>query len=869
MLTANLFRCEYQNPALGIPLECPRFSWELAGDSAPQTAYQLEMALRENFAETVWSSGRVDSAAQVLVPYDGPVLRSATRYYTRVKLWDGGGVQGPWSEPLTLTTCLATGDWQAVFITGETGSDSASSAATCFRSDFTAREGLVAATLYASAKGVYEAFVNGGRVGDALLAPGWTEYHKRALYQTYDLTGVIRPGANALGAQVGPGWYKGDLMGGEDDRDQRCVYGKRTAFLAQLVLEYIDGSREAVATDETWQCASGPLLFTELYHGERYDARLEQPGWAEPGFSGEGWGAVAVESCDLSMLHPQDGPLVRPHEVFSPEAIFTTPRGEQVVDFGQNLSGLLRVMVSGKAGDRVLLRYAETLDAEGNFYTENLRSAKAYLEYTLKGGAPESYAPRLSFQGFRYVCIDEFPGEVTLDAFSVTALYSDMRPTGSFECSHPLLNRLVKNVEWGMKSNFVDIPTDCPQRNERMGWTGDAQVFVRAASYLMETAHFFEKWMRDVTAAQTEDGAVAHVVPNVLKHDPPKKTNRGACGWGDVAVVAPWVIYQYNGDVDILHNQYTSMQRWLAYIEANSEDGVLWNTGIHFGDWLALDAEEGSYYGATPNELSATAYFAYSALLMAKTADALGKMEDAERYRALYTKVAAAFRARFLTPEGRLAVQTQTAHVLALHFELVPEVQRNVVAADLVDLITQNDGHLTTGFLGTPYLLHALSKNGQLDEAYRLLLLEDYPSWLYQITKGATTIWEHWDSMKPDGSMWSPDMNSFNHYAYGSVADWIFSVLGGLDTDPERPGFRSILVEPRPGGGIDWANTRLHTPYGEVTLEWQVKNDRFTARLMVPPGTSAKVTLPLSGPDGGYREVFAGEHRFEGVYQKP
>jgi alpha-L-rhamnosidase len=561
MLKAIELRCEYAVNPLGIPTAEPRFSWKLASgkNQVTQIAYTLQIAPHEDFSGEVLDSGPVVSGQSHLALFQGARFPSSARYYWRVKVQDNYGEESPWSETAWFeTSLLDSGEWKAVFISAEDENAGASSAGTLLRKEFTLTKKIQSARLYAAAKGVYEAYCNGVRVGDEVLSPGFTEYGQRILYQTYDLTALLKSGPNALGFMVGPGWYKGDLAGWLGHRNH---FGKRTAVIGQLLVHYEDGSGEIIVTDSSWTRHTSPVTFSEIYHGETCDARLEEPHWNESGFGGTGWEPVFTESAGVSALRPADGLPVKEREYFKPKALFTTPGGDTVIDFGQNISGFVRFTVQGKAGDRVKLRHAEILDAEGNFYTENLRKARQTVEYTLKGGGPETYCPHFTFQGFRYVAVDEFPGgagAVDLNAFEAAAIYSAMKPAGTFTSSDPLLNQFAANVRWSMKDNFVDIPTDCPQRDERLGWTGDAQIFVRSASLIMETAPFFAKWLRDVAAAQYPDGRVSHVAPDVLtvtaENGERLKDNAGATAWADAAVIIPWTMYVYFGDKRILGN---------------------------------------------------------------------------------------------------------------------------------------------------------------------------------------------------------------------------------------------------------------------------------------------------------------------------
>ncbi|MDR2746224.1 MAG: glycoside hydrolase family 78 protein [Treponema sp.] len=861
MLSLYDLRIEYRVNPVGIFTKNPRFSWKIAADkqNSFQKAWAVELARDRDFKILLWQSGFRESGESRLVPYGGEALASSTDYYWRVKIRDGTGEESPWSGIASFSTTMFSNDeWKAVFISGEGEDAGDSSAATLFRKEFTVGKELKSARLYASAKGIYEAFCNGRRVGDEVLSPGFTEYRSRLLFQTYDVSGHIVTGSNALGFLAGPGWYKGDLASWLGKRN---LYGSRTAVIAQLRLEYADGSVEIIPTGEDWTCAPAPLRFSELYHGEIYDARLEEPGWDRGGFSSAAWKPVFVESGDTGILKPRDGLPVKEQEFLKPVKFFVTPRGERVIDFGQNISGWVRFKARGRAGDRVKIRHAEILDSSGNFYTENLRKARQTVEYILRGDGVESYHPHCSFQGFRYIAVDEYPGEIDIGNFEAAAIYSDMRGAGEFSCSNPLVNQFISNVRWSLKDNFVDIPSDCPQRDERLGWTGDANIFSRAAAFLMETAPFFRKWLRDMAASQLPDGRIPHVVPDVLndigERDANIKNNAGACAWADAVAGIPWTLYMYFNDTAILEELYPAMKKWVEYIRSVSRDGLLFDTGFHFGDWIALDAREGSYFGATPNDLSATVYYAYSAEILAKSAAILGRKDDAELYRKLREDIGAAFKKEFFTPNGRLAARTQTACILALNFGLTPPEYKKRCLDTLTALLAENGNHLTTGFLGSPYALKVLSENGRLDLAYELLLKEDFPSWLYQVSRGATTIWEHWDGLKPDGTMWSPDMNSFNHYAYGAVSDWVFSVVGGIDTDPEWPGFARSILKPRPGPGINWAETSYESAYGAIRLRWEIRGGNMNISVEIPPNTGAKLFFPGAGPGAAAGLSFA------------
>jgi alpha-L-rhamnosidase len=637
---------------------------------------------------------------------------------------------------------------------------------------------------------------------------------------------------------LGNGWYRGYLAWG----DKRNIYGNRLALLLQLVVTYRDGRQEVVATDANWKASTGPVVMSEIYHGETYDARLEKAGWAEAGFDASAWSGVTVANHRTDTLVAPAGPPIRRIETIKPVGILRTPAGDTVVDMGQNMVGWVRLKVQGPAGSIVTLRHVEVLDKQGNVYTANLRAAKQTVRYTLKGGGVEVFEPHFTFQGFRYVAVGGYPGSLTLDSLTGVVVSSDMARAGDFESSKPLVNHLQRNIVWSQKGNFVDVPTDCPQRDERLGWTGDAQVFSNTAAFNMDVAGFFTKWLKDVAADQLENGSVPFVVPDVLST--PGKPSAGSAAWADAAVIVPWNLYLVYGDTRLLEQQYPSMVRWVEYAKTRAGTDLVWDGDFHFGDWLAFATTSSDYPGATTGkDLIATAFFAHSAETLQRAARVLGKHEDAARFGDLFTRVKAAFLREFVTGAGRVGENTQTAYALALHFDLLPEGLRANAAARLARDVRERK-HLTTGFVGTPYLSHVLTRFGYLDEAYLLLNREEYPSWLYPVKQGATTIWERWDGLKPDGTFQDPGMNSFNHYAYGAVGEWMYRVMAGLDTDAEAVGYKRALIAPRPGGGFTSARASHDTMYGRVSSAWTMRGGAFELAVEVPPNTAAMVRLP-------------------------
>ncbi len=838
-------RCEYKVDPLGIDVRQPRLSWQLTADGrgVVQAAYQVRVAESEAglAANPIWDTGRVDSDQSIHVVYEGPALASGRRYYWQVRVWDGGGAVSDWSAPAFWEMgLLGASDWEASWISPDWDEDlTAPQPAPMLRRTFAVEGEVQAARAYVTGLGLYEVELNGQRVGDQIFTPGWTSYDTRLQYQTYDVTDLLQPGDNAIGAMLGDGWYRGYL--GWNDR--RNVYGERLALLLQLQITYTDGRVQSIGSDASWKAATGPIRVADLYNGEHYDARLEKPGWSRPGYDDEGWAHVRLIDHPKDILIAPAGQPVRKIDEVAPAAILHTPAGETVFDMGQNMVGWVRLTVRGAAGETVTLRHAEVLDKDGNFYTDNLRNAEQTVRYTLKGGGEEIYEPRFTFQGFRYVAVDGLPGVPTPENLTGVVIHSDMTPTGSFEASNPLINQLQHNIAWGQKGNFLDVPTDCPQRDERLGWTGDAQVFARTAAFNMDVAGFFTKWLGDLAADQKSNGSIPFVIPDVLTRG--GDTGGGATGWADAGVVIPWTLYLAYGDTRILETQYESMKAWIGYMQSRAGDDLIWDGDFHFGDWLAYSTDRSDYPGATTDkDLIATAYFAYSTSLLRRIASILGREDDAARYGTLLNDVKEVFQREFITANGRMASNTQTAYALALSFELMPEGQEAQAARRLAQDVRAFRNHLTTGFLGTPLLCHSLSDHGHLDVAYDLLNQDTYPSWLYPITMGATTIWERWDGIKPDSSFQDAGMNSFNHYAYGAIGEWLYHVVAGLEVDPADPGYKHVLIQPQPGGDLTYARAALNTMYGLAASSWEFTDGRFHLEVTIPPNTHATVRLP-------------------------
>ncbi|MFI1206974.1 alpha-L-rhamnosidase [Streptomyces sp. NPDC020802] len=702
----------------------------------------------------------------------------------------------------------------------------ASFAAHQLRHEFTLpRKKVARARLYATALGLYEAHLNGRRVGRDQFAPGWTDYRERVQYQTYDVTTLLRPGANAIGAYVAPGWYAGNVgMFGPHQ------YGEHPALLAQLEVDYADGTSERVTSGTHWRAAPGPIVSADLLSGETYDARKETSGWTSPGFDDRAWPGVraAGDAAPPLIVAQPDGP-VRVAEELPVKRVTEPEPGVFVFDLGQNMVGSVRLRVSGDAGTTVRLRHAEVLNPDGTLYTANLRTAAATDTYVLKGSGEETYEPRFTFHGFRYVEVTGFPGTPSAGAVTGRVMHTSAPFTLDFETDVPMLNKLHSNITWGQRGNFLSVPTDTPARDERLGWTGDINVFAPTAAYTMESARFLTKWLVDLRDAQTAEGSFTDVAPTV------GALGDGVAGWGDAGVTVPWSLYQAYGDLRVLDDAWPSVQAWLKYLERNSSN--LLRPASGYGDWLNVSDE-------TPKDVIGTAYFAHSADLAARIAEELGK--DAAPFTGLFERIRTAFQKAYVTSDGRVKGDTQTAYVLALSMDLLPTELRTAAADRLVALIEAKDWHLSTGFLGTPRLLPVLTDTGHTDVAHRLLQQRSYPGWGYQIDKGATTMWERWDSVRPDGGFQTPDMNSFNHYAYGSVGEWMYTNIAGIAAG--RPGYRHIVVRPRPGGGVTSARATFASVRGPVSTRWRQRSGGFDLTCSVPANTTAEVWIPAAEP---------------------
>lgn len=815
-------RTEYRVNPIGITEKHPRFSWKLESGER-DTIQQLYHIVVTADEKIVWET-KAESEESVLIPYAGEELRDETLYQVSVEATDNHGNTAV-GEMYFETGILLPETFQAKMITHDFPEEE--TACPIFFRTFAAKGNVKKARIYTTARGVYEAYLNGERIGEDRMTPGWTSYHHRLQYQVYDITEMLRE-ENEIGIMVGNGWYKG-ILGFYCQPNQ---YGDRVGAFAEIHLEYEDGTREVISTDESWNVRTGEVRYSEIYMGETIDTTAGEAQDREQ--SGIRTGAVSVMEFDKSTLTAQENEPVRITERVPAKKLIVTPKGEKLVDFGQNLTGLAEVKVHEQKGQKIVIRHAEVLDKDGNFYPDTLRQAKSEDTY-ICNGEEQVFLPHFTFHGFRYICVEGMD-DMRLDQFTACVMHSDMEKSGDFQCSNQKVNQLQSNIAWGQRSNFLDIPTDCPQRDERLGWTGDAQIFSWTASFNRNTALFFRKWMRDVAAESSLEKGVPHVVPDILG-------SYSSSAWSDVAVIVPWVVYQTYGDKGILEENWKCMHEWVDYIKSQCGANGLWQTGFQYGDWLALDKEESAdRTGATDKYMIANAYYLYVTDLVRQTAEVLGFAEEAEKYQKLYDTTLEAFRQEYYTSTGRIVSETQTGAILSLYFNLAREKDRERILQTLKTNIENHKNHLATGFVGTPYLCHTLSENGEHELAATVFMKEDYPSWLYAVNMGATTVWERWNSIMPDGSFDVSGMNSLNHYAYGSIGDWMYRKVAGVSQ--LKPGYKKFKVQPKFVKGIEEAGVTFESVYGQIESKWSCKDGKICGYVKVPVNTTAEIHLP-------------------------
>jgi len=904
---------EYRLNPLGIDVIVPRLGWQMQSDQrgARQTAYRILAAndpqsLREGKAD-LWDSGKIESDQSIHVPYAGQALSSRQRVYWQVTVWDENGEALNSDVAWFEIGLLERNDWKAEWIgSGLTGGPRTTIPAPFLRKSFQLDDAIKTARLYVTALGLHECSINGQPVSKDVFAPGWTDYNNRVLYQVYDVTHLLSEGANVIGAILGDGWAVGHI-----GWHHRQTYFDQPRLLAQLEITLADDRVLTIGTDDSWKVQFGPILENDMVMGEAYDARLELSEWDTPDFDDQDWLNVKLFDDPNIALVATNTPPVRPIEELKPisDPVDKTNVTTEcyIFDLGQNMVGRVRFKGSAPAGTTVTFRFAEVLNPDdGTVYTDNLRTARVIDYYTFKGEGEEVWEPKFTFHGFRYVEVSGYPGAVSRDTITGIVLHTEMSQTGHFECSDPMLNQLHSNIVWSQKGNFLDIPTDCPQRDERLGWTGDIQVFARAAAFNMNVVGLLTRWMQEVVYAQREQGNIPPVVPHIEL----EFTEDGGPAWADAVIIVPWTMYLCYGDERILEDNYPAMEKFMQFVLNASPDYIRcapeYEGWPGIGDWLSINAD-------TPRDLIGTAFWAYDANMMSQIASILGKNDDANRYQNLLSNVKKAFQGRFLKgspiptkvaqpSEIRLRLErndaiargnlkavdygpissevfntdlftpNQTAYVLALHFDLLPEELRSLAASELVADIERRDMHISTGFVGAPYITHVLSKNDRLDTAYALLYQKTWPSWLYSVTQGATTVWERWDGWTEENGFQDTVMNSFNHYAYGSIGDWLYQVIAGIDVDPSQPAYKHSILRPQPGDGLTYATGKIKTLYGELTSQWTLDDNIFEWSIIIPANTSSTIHLPfkdasnitLDGQSisGSVHKLEAGEYHF-------
>jgi len=827
---------------IGIDAVHPRFAWRLVGSGpgARQTGYQLQVVDTDSpdagWSAPTWDTARVADGDSAYIAYTGPALVSRHRYAWRVRAWNGDGSETAWSTPSAFETgLLSTGDWSARWIAhivpdlvSEPEELRGERPAPAFRRRFNLSSAPSRARLYITALGLYEASINGTRVGDERLTPGWTDYHRRIEYQTYDVTPLLQQGDNVLAVTLGDGWYAGHV--GPWGRHR---YGDAPALLCQLDSQLAAGGLETVATDDRWVASSTGTLLNDLQMGERTDLRRERSASDDAG-----WDPVSLRAAPGAQLVAarDDGiHVVEALPALEVRAIEAAPGDRRyIVDLGANAAGVVRLRTAGTPGQRVVIRHAEALDAGGELYIENLRGAEQQDEFVLADAAPVILEPRFTFHGFRYAEVSGLDAPLTADDIESHVLSSATRMVGQFSCSDPLVDMLQRNIVTSLRANFISIPTDCPQRNERLGWTADLQIFAPTALFNADVTNMVNKWLDDLVDTQLPSGAYADIAPA-----PSGWAGAGNTAWSDAGVIVPWVLYERSGDARVLDRMYDSMRRYIAFLEADQTQGLRF--AGRYGDWVSLGAR-------TDKLFIGTAYLVYVFNLFARIAATVGRTDDEERARELSDRARKALQRRFVDGEGRLTVDTQTAYAMALGFDLLPDSGRAAAGQHLAELVESADTHLATGFLGTPLVMPALSDNGHHELACRLLRQDTYPSWLFEVRQGATSIWERWNGWTPENGFYSPRMNSFNHYAFGAVGDWMYRYLAGLN--PVEPGYRRTELRPRPGGGFTAARATHESLYGTHACGWRIVDETLHVVARVPPNTSATLVLPINTVDG-------------------
>ena len=832
--------CEYQQNPIGIDKMHPQLSWKLPDSrkGIMQSAYEILVAsslanLDKNIGD-IWSTGKVGSDQSLFIPFEGDQLNSRNIYFWKVKYWDNEGSESTFSSPASWEMALINNsDWKAKWITrNETLDKEDSLRSIMFRKGFNIDKSINKARLYVTGLGNYVFYINGEKVGKDILTPGWTHYPKRLQYQVYDITEMITEGNNTAGAILGNAWWSGGLGWGKDPNSRKRYSFGPMKILAQIEIEDESGNIQTIVSDDSWKWSESPITFNNLYDGVHYDARLEQEGWNSAGFDESSWKNVAIPAPETSILIAQQAPPLRIEKELIAQSVTKAPNGNYVFDYGQNMVGWGKLKVSGKAGTEIKMKFAELLHDDGTVAQENLRSAIGTDIYILKGEGTEIWEPQFTYSGFRYVELEGYPGVPTKDALKGVVFYSSAPWIGKFESSNTLMNTIIKNITWGQRGNMHSVPTDCPQRDERLGWMGDAQTFSPTSYYNMDMTQFYEKWLHDITDCQDPSGYVYDVNPAIVVDGPAKPA------WGDAVIIVPWVAYKFSGNKRILGENYDGMKAWVEFMRKHAINNIYtWSnpdsTFFGYADWIAPVK--------SPQKPISASYLFYSSKLLSEIAVVLGKSADAEEYGKLAKDVATAYQNKYFDKSSQnYEGATQTANLLPLAFGITPDDLKPKVFENVLEAVAKKEGHPSTGFLGTQFILPILSDYGNHDKAYEMINLKTYPSWGYMIEKGATTMWELWnsDTERPEG------MNSRNHYALGGIGEWIFGYLAGLKPDIENPGFKQSLIAPMPVGNLTWAKASQKTGYGDLSVDWKIDGNSLIINVVIPPNTSSIVKVP-------------------------
>jgi alpha-L-rhamnosidase len=828
----------FVNP-LGFHDVTPTFSWKLPDGTRAQTAYRIEV----NNESVIWDSGWVESDQSVFVPYKGEPLQSRQRLNWRVNVKDEDGKEAGWSESATFELGLMSkDDWSGKWIRPADEGSSEIEHVTRFRRKFEAADSIKTARLFVAARGVFEVSLNGQKVAEDHFANGFTSYKNRLDSLTYDVTDLLQEGENSFDAMLGFGWFAGRF----GFKGERHYFGPYPELLLQLEIEYNDGSKKTIVSDENWEATfDGPIVSSSIYDGEHFDARKEWTNWKP---------VVVNEDLGKARIVPKPFPTVKQKQTVPAKEITEPQPGHFVFDLGQNIVGWVKLNIPTEKGKTTTVRFAEMLNSDGTMHTKNYRGAKSTDSYTAAETGNIEWEPKFTFHGFQFVELSGLPAGVKPDKDWVTGivLYSDLAQIGTFDSSHAKLNQLQSNIVWGQRGNFLDIPTDCPQRDERMGWTGDAQAFIPTSMFNYECNAFWKSWLGSMRDDQSDNGKIPHVIPDVLGAG-------GSPGWMDAATFVPWEVYVRAGDVETLSDNYEMMERLVGWYRGQTVDGLIPKIRA-FGDWLQPYAEDNR--GDTPHPLLALAFYGRSCQILADTARVLGKEEDAKKYSDEAKSIADSFAKHYFDAEGKIqnAPETQTTYLLAIEFNLIPKSMHEKATANLIRLIDEADGHLRTGFLGTPYIVSVLDKMGRSDLALSLLFKETYPSWFYSINQGATTVWERWNSYSKEDGFHGANMNSLNHYAYGAVGQWMYERIAGLSPDPKKPGYKHFYVRPLIAEQLDWAKAELQTAYGLASSGWKKESGKLVLDVVVPPNTTATIEFPN---DRETETVVAGTYHYE------